>query len=312
MEIQMERAAVFAHYDKDNIIDDYVIYYLNSLKEVCTTIIFVSCCDLQENEKEKLSNIVSYIIAEKHDEYDFGSYKRGFNYLSNNNLLENFDELIFANDSCYGPLYSFIKVFSEMETRACDFWGISKNNYGIRKKFDFKTPITPHIQSFFIVFKKQVFLSECFINFINSITKLENKYRVVTLYEVGLSTILVKNGFRFATFINLYEHIENPMILKWRDLVLNYNLPLLKCSLLRLINRDIATVEGYENVIKSVSDYPVDLITENVKRISTCKFRRFSAPIWIKMPFFDFMSKHPFIKRKFKWMFTTIFHMLMD
>ena len=27
----MRRAAVFAHYDKDRIIDDYVIYYLKSL-----------------------------------------------------------------------------------------------------------------------------------------------------------------------------------------------------------------------------------------------------------------------------------------
>ena len=30
----MRRAAVFAHYDKDRIIDDYVIYYLKSLKEI--------------------------------------------------------------------------------------------------------------------------------------------------------------------------------------------------------------------------------------------------------------------------------------
>ena len=39
----MKRAAVFAHYDKDKIIDDYVIYYLKSLKEIFDNIVFVSC-----------------------------------------------------------------------------------------------------------------------------------------------------------------------------------------------------------------------------------------------------------------------------
>ena len=30
----MKRVAVFAHYDKDSIIDDYVIYYVENLKKV--------------------------------------------------------------------------------------------------------------------------------------------------------------------------------------------------------------------------------------------------------------------------------------
>ena len=77
----MKRLCIFAHYDKDNIIDDYVIYYLNSLKEVCDDIIFVSDNNLQEEERNKLNGIVSKIIAKSHGEYDFGSYKRGFLYL---------------------------------------------------------------------------------------------------------------------------------------------------------------------------------------------------------------------------------------
>ena len=36
----MKRICVFAHWDKDNTIDDYVVYYLNALKEICEKIIF--------------------------------------------------------------------------------------------------------------------------------------------------------------------------------------------------------------------------------------------------------------------------------
>ena len=36
-----ERAAVFVHYDRDDIVDAYVYTYLNALRSVCSKIIFV-------------------------------------------------------------------------------------------------------------------------------------------------------------------------------------------------------------------------------------------------------------------------------
>jgi lipopolysaccharide biosynthesis protein len=45
--------AVFSHYDVDNIIDDYVVYYLLKLKEVVTDIIFVSTSMIGNSDKEK-------------------------------------------------------------------------------------------------------------------------------------------------------------------------------------------------------------------------------------------------------------------
>ena len=80
----MKRLCVFAHWDRDNKIDDYVIYYLKALKEVCETIIFVSDCNLEPNETNKLNNIADFVIAQKHGEYDFGSYKRGFLFAKKN------------------------------------------------------------------------------------------------------------------------------------------------------------------------------------------------------------------------------------
>ena len=38
--------AVFAHFDKDNLIDDYVVEYLQELKKVAEKIIFVSDCNI--------------------------------------------------------------------------------------------------------------------------------------------------------------------------------------------------------------------------------------------------------------------------
>ena len=118
----MRRTAIFAHYDKDNKIEDYVIYYLRGLSQVADKIVFVSDCDLEAEELKKISELTINNIVGRHGEYDFGSYKRGFMYCSTQRLLLDCEELIFANDSCYAPLYPVEEMFSEMRDENIDFW----------------------------------------------------------------------------------------------------------------------------------------------------------------------------------------------
>ncbi len=126
-----KKSAVFAHYDNKNTVHDYVIFCLKELKKIADNIIFVSDCTLDDIECDKIKPFCSEIIAKPHGEYDFGSYKRGYQYLKENNLLDDVDELIFANDSCFGPFMPFGEVFDKMKSKdekwRCDFWGISKN-----------------------------------------------------------------------------------------------------------------------------------------------------------------------------------------
>ena len=286
----MKRAVVFAHYDKQNIVDDYVVFYLKELKKLCDEIVFVSCNPLEN--PEIFNGIVSHIIDETHNEYDFGSYKRGYLYLKNR--LKDFDELIFANDSCYAPIYPFEELFNKMNNAKCDFWGITKNNFGYRKNIcGFRRP---HIQSYFIVFKKNVFTSEIFDNFISSIKQQKNKRKVISEYEIGLSEVLYKNGFTSSQFINVYENINNIPVLKWRKIIQDYNMPFLKCSIPRLLNREMTTAEGWEKAV--TGKYPVELIYKNIERLGFGKKNRYSCSLKIKQKFFDFISKKPFLLRK--------------
>ncbi len=186
----MTKVAIFAHYDKKNKIEDYVVYYLEELKKIANNIIFVSDSDIDSRELQKISHITSHNIVGKHGEYDFGSYKRGFLYIYENNLLNNYDELIFANDSCFGPFFSFEKLWDKMSKKECDFWGTNEN----------KLEFNPHIQSFFMVFKKQIFTSEVFINFIENIKKETSKQAIILNYEVGLNKLLIQNGYKYSTY----------------------------------------------------------------------------------------------------------------
>ena len=292
----MRRAVVFAHYDKDSIIDDYVIYYLKELKKISDTIVFVSCCNLADKEIEKLNGIASHVITQIHDEYDFGSYKRGFLYLQDK--LNEFDELIFANDSCYGPLYPLEKVFSKMENEHCDFWGITKNNFGYKKNLKHFFVKRPHVQSYFIVFKQKIFTQDFFADFMQSIKHLQTKKEIISKYEIGLTELLKEKGFKFKTFINAYENINNITILKWRQIIEKYQMPFIKCSLPRLVNRNSTTVEGWEKIVKQAGNYPIDLINRNIARTKMFEHSKYSLPERVKVLYFNLIAGFPFPIRK--------------
>ncbi len=290
--IAMKRAVIFTHYDKQNIIDDYVIFYLKALKEIADELVFVSCNFVKN--KQDIENIATKIIDETHSEYDFGSYKRGYLYLKER--LNEFDELVFVNDSCYGPFFPLKNIFDEMDKKDCDFWGITKNVFGYRKgsfKFFVKRP---HIQSYFISFKKNVFTSKIFDDFMQSITTQKQKREIISKYEIGLSELLYNNGFKCSTYIKAFENINNPAILKWRQLIIDYKMPLLKCSVPRLHNRRLTTAEGWEKIIPS--EYPKDLIENNIKRLNLGKKNKNSCSAETKRKFFDFIADKPFLIKK--------------
>ena len=256
----MRRVVIFAHYDKDNLVDNYVLYYLKALKMIADEIVFVSCNNIVN--KSVLDGLVSNIIDEPHKEYDFGSYKRG--YLSIKNRLSDFDELIFVFYSCFGPLYPLTNVFNYMESKDYDFWGITKNNFGSVKG---KRPIKrPHIQSYFIVFKNAIFMSEVFSKFIESIKEEDNKQNIVFNYEIGLSELLTKSGFKSGTLVEKYPNVDNIAVLRWYQIILKDRMPLIKTSIFRNQNVKVVTYDGFDDVIKNCSDYPLSLITDYMKR----------------------------------------------
>ncbi len=196
----MKRLAIFAHYDKQSVIDEYVIFYLESLKKNVDKIVFVSDCALSESELKKIDHLVFFNICEEHGEYDFGSYKRGFNFFKKKypSELLDIDELVFANDSCY-CLRDFDNIFKDVENKNCDAWSLGDdyenpyNNFYITKKY--------YLQSYFIVFRKSVFLESFFQNFLKQIKKLDSKFQIIFEYEEGLGRLLNTNNKKlFAYF----------------------------------------------------------------------------------------------------------------
>lgn len=252
---KQNRATVFAHYDKNNIIQDYVIYYLKELKKVSEIIIFVSDSSLNESEINKISSIANTVIAKPHGEYDFGSYKIGFKYLEDNNIIDSIDELVFANDSCFGPVINIEKIWEKMKDSPCDFWGNSLNLSGDLL----------HIQSYFLVLKKQVFTSNVFKNFIHSITVQNSKDEIVLKYEIGLSQLLIDNKFLPDTYLCDSCDLASQLIF-WKKMS-----PFIKISLAKKTYFTMYKIALEILWHKYKLKYPQNLIFDYLKQNKTSK-----------------------------------------
>lgn len=186
----MRRTCIFASYDKEGKINSYVISFLNYLREVADEIVFVSDCFFSSKELNKIRNYVSYSLCEPHGEYDFGSYKRGIQYLlENGNGSIKSDELILCNDSCF-CINSLDNVFKAMSEKKCDFWSMTSSN----------TP-QKHLQSFFLVIRKNMIDSECFLSFLNNIEKQKKVLDIINCYEVPFLSEMEKSGLKGDSFI---------------------------------------------------------------------------------------------------------------
>ena len=186
----MKRIAIYAHYDHDGKIQPYVRHYLASLREHCDELHFVSTAALDENQLASMGDLCASAVVKENRGYDFGMWNHVMAKLD----LDACDELLLANSSTFGPIFPLHEMFDHMAGVDCDFWGATDN-------FDMDW----HLQSYFIVFRKNVLQSESFAMFWNSVLPYTNKNQLIRAYEIGLSQFLCENGFRGQAYVSLED-----------------------------------------------------------------------------------------------------------
>lgn len=162
----MERVVVFAAFDRQGIVSDYIVSYLRQLKTVASKIIFIADNTADKSQKDKLSGLVDYAQFEPHGEYDFGSYKRGYAYAQAQGWLDTADELVLCNDSCF-CVAALEPIFAQMSEHKCDFWGLMRRTYQ-----------REHLQGYFLVFRKPVIRSNALQTYLATVRKSANLLRV--------------------------------------------------------------------------------------------------------------------------------------
>ena len=119
----MRTSCIFAHYDRDGIVDEYVLHYLKVLRQNVKQLIFVTTAGLDAQSVNMVRALDIEVIERANEGYDFYSYKVGIEQLS----LDQYDSLMLCNDSVYGPFDDLAPLFERMDESKCDFWGITES-----------------------------------------------------------------------------------------------------------------------------------------------------------------------------------------
>lgn len=211
------RTVVFASYFGNGHIPPTTLVYLRALAKLVDNIVFVADCLVFQDELNKLEGLVCYAKATRHKEYDFGSYKRGYEYLIKEGLLDCTEELFLVNDSCYAPVFPLEEAFSAMESSDCDFWGMTAYDY-IRER---------HIQSFFLAFKRKEIIKDILWQFLSRVGACSERWQVIIRYEIKLTRFIEEHGYRFETYMPL-NAISGAPVKRPLTCLKKFRLPLVK------------------------------------------------------------------------------------
>lgn len=284
---EIRRACLVAGFDADGIVDPSVIQLITELDRH-GDVFYLFDGHLAESELAKLSDITEGAWAVRHAAYDFGSYSMLASQLVGWDRLDEYDEVVFVNDSCFlvRPLDA---VFATMAERECDWWGLQAtkgmiDSLGLAaSRFDQPVPIkdvregmldlfehdpvyTFHVGSYFLVFRRPVVQDPTFRRLVDSVVQQRGKRLVVLKYEVGLTHLLIGLGFGFDTYMDkLYPF--HPLFSQWYFTMLDEGFPLLKRFLIYRNHYDVPGLSRWkERVLEAVPDADVDQFERTLHR----------------------------------------------
>ncbi|NMA06437.1 MAG: hypothetical protein GX928_01795 [Ruminococcaceae bacterium] len=286
----MNRIGVFAFYDIDGIVDDYVIYLLEKMYPFFNGILCVINGNVDEIGEGKLKKYCHEMIIRPNEGYDTYAYKEGYFFVKDR--YENIDEILFFNDSIFGPFFPLDEMFSKMEKKDIDFWGLSRyiggdeNLWGLNN-FD---RVPEHIQTLFWAVRKKMIYSGDFDEYWRNLPEITNYKEAVSFHEMIFTDHFSKLGCKWDSFIEpgwydrfcLYPLMSFP-----RTLLEHCRCPFIKRKSFIdapvFLNSPVKGGEGFAliNYLSQKTDYDVELISKNITRTTPVdKYFEALAPVF--------------------------------
>lgn len=257
-----ETVCLFAHFDRDGRIEDYVVHHLACLRAAGVIPILVSTAQLRPEEITKAAPYCAAILERDNIGLDFGSWRTGL--LAYPQIWE-CATLLFANDSVYGPMGKagstiLRQLIDRMAATGCDFFCVTES-----------LQVRRHYQSYFLGFRKSCLRSAAFRRYCEDIRLLSDKHEIIQRYEIGLLGRLTQHGLRGEALIpatppkSALAPKPNPTLHRWRE-ALAAGSPFVKVQLLR-DNPHRQPIGDWPDVVASYG-YDPELIRRHLSRFA--------------------------------------------
>ena len=234
-----KRIVSYVHFDRENEVKEDDLKTIKIFSQICDEFLFVTNSRLNDQELQKVSVYTNHILCRENEGFDFGAWKESL-LTFGKEKVQQFDELILLNNSCFAPVTSITQMMAEMETRNLDFWGDTIFPYSPDGGYIGEKCIEEHIQSYFMVFNRDVINSDVFWNFWEHLPECKEFIDVVAKCETKFTKILRDAGFSYEPYIRETYYISR--------FLNNYAIPYEKPSSLLLLSDPFVKKKCYQHM----------------------------------------------------------------
>lgn len=279
MQSHMKRLAIVSINSDILSESQYVFYLLDAIIDNCNALYVCVSTNIEDVFLDKIRKYTGNI-------YEFDSYI-DINRWSSvwsiryKEIESEFDEIIFVNDSIYGPLYPLSEIFYMMDNSDVDFWGITA--HGKIKRYEKTGGEWPRfIQTYFWAVRKRLFCTEEFCGFMQSQNNYQSLEKATEGFEYLFTEKFESLGYKWRVYIDTKtkENQNSAFYISYIlfdifNMISQYRFPFLPKIMFEL---DCPTIQKYNDgndlwraiqFIREKTEYDIDLIIQNViKRIN--------------------------------------------
>jgi len=283
----LRRLCVFSFYDAQGIVDDYVVYFLRELGRFVETILFYSNGPLSPEAEIALRGLVNEVIVRPNEGFDVLAYKEGLERIGfDRDGL--YDEVLMVNHTCYGPVYPFSELFTAMDARSCDFWGVTAHLEMTPNPLTGTGRLPYHLNTNFVVVRRKMLQSKAFKQYWDAITGGATYEAAILGHEAVFTEHFTQLGFVCETYLDCRKYgTHYPAMLDIDETLLDRN-PLLKR---RAFFHDPRFPEHYAGdlpralqILEKTSGYDRSLIWRNVVRSAELRTLNTNAALTSVLP----------------------------
>ncbi len=264
-----KRCGFFYFNEKSGEAFDYVLYLLEKTEILFERLIIISANEMKEQTLEKFSEFSSDIYRVDGcrglvDVLRFGVLEKNVLKFE----MEKYSELVYYDDSFFGPFCEMSEIYDKMETNTCDFWGITKrfsycDNFG--KEYN------TYLEPYFVVIKDKMLHSGELIRF------LETRKNEIDISEDYFTDYFAKRGYKWESYVNdeqvmsvNQQYSFDLLLYASYDMIKKYQCPILKKEVFEIEKLPSLEFNLGDQIscafefIKEHTEYDVDLIWQYI------------------------------------------------
>ena len=270
---QVKRLSIFAYYDAQGLVDDSILYLLKALRAECTAQIVVVNGTLTAESEAQMRECCTSLLFRENKGYDITAYRDGL--LSVEAELDAYDEILFYNQTIFGPVYPLREMFDRMAQCDVDFWGLTRHKGARVASWDDTVSIAPHVQSFFFAVRKTMFSDARFLDYWKNLPVIETYWDAVGKHEVRFTEKFASYGFSWDVYVHteaLEAYNDYPLMGMPAGLLANCRCPFFKRKSFLCTRQEYTSVPQGEatqalyDFVHTQTDYPIEMLRKSLLR----------------------------------------------